>query len=78
MNWVTGIAVYVCIWWVVIFAVLPWGIRTAEPNDEGHDAGAPENPRLLRKALLTTAIAGALWLLYYVIVMSNLFTFREP
>jgi predicted secreted protein len=78
MNWVTGIAVYVCIWWVVIFAVLPWGIRTAEPTDEGHDAGAPENPLLLKKALVTTVIAAALWLLYYVIAMSDLITFREP
>ena len=78
MNWVTGIAVYVCIWWVVIFAVLPWGIRTAERTDQGHDAGAPDNPRLPRKALITTVIAGALWLLYYVIVMSDLITFRKP
>ena len=78
MNLVTGIAVYVCIWWVVIFAVLPIGVRTAEPSDRGHDPGAPENPRLLFKAVLTTAISAALWLAFYLIATSNLVTFREP
>jgi predicted secreted protein len=78
MNWVTGIAVYVCIWWVVIFAVLPWGIRTAEPNQEGFDPGAPENPRLLKKLLVTTAVATLLWVVLYFVATSDLITFREP
>jgi predicted secreted protein len=77
MNWVTGIAVYVCIWWVVIFAVLPWGIRTAAPNEQGFDAGAPENPRLPMKIAVTTAIASVLWLAFYLIATSDLITFRD-
>ena len=45
MNWVTGIAVYVCIWSVVVFAVLPWGVKPANDLPPGADRGAPENPR---------------------------------
>ncbi len=78
MGWVTGIAVYICIWWVVIFAVLPWGVRSAEPNNQGFDPGAPENPRLLLKALVTTAISAVLWAIVFAIVNSNLFSFRTP
>jgi predicted secreted protein len=78
MNWVTGVAVYVCIWWVVVFAVLPIGVRSSAPSDEGHDPGAPANPRVLFKALLTTAIATILWVVFYVIATSNLISFREP
>ena len=78
MNWVTGIAVYVCIWWVVIFAVLPWGVRTADPSEQGFDAGAPENPRLWTKIAVTTAIATVLWIAFYFIATSDLITFREP
>jgi predicted secreted protein len=78
MNWATGIAVYVCIWWVVIFAVLPWGVRTAAPNEQGFDPGAPENPRLLTKIVVTTAIASVLWLGFYLLATSDLITFREP
>ena len=77
MSWVTGAAVYVCIWWVVIFAVLPWGIKPATDAQPGTDPGAPANPRLLLKALVTTAIATLLWIAFYLIARSDLITFRE-
>jgi len=77
MNWATGIAVYVCIWWVVIFAVLPWGVKPVSDPPPGFDRGAPENPRLVRKAAITTLIATLLWILLYAIVAFDLVTFRE-
>lgn len=61
MTWVTGILVFVIIWWLVFFTILPWGIRRAGAEEEGHDAGAPANPALLRKALVTTVISGVLF-----------------
>ncbi|MEX2009060.1 MAG: DUF1467 family protein, partial [Dongiaceae bacterium] len=27
MGWLGGVFVYVLIWWMVLFAVLPWGVR---------------------------------------------------
>jgi predicted secreted protein len=77
MSWVTGAAVYVCIWWVVVFAVLPWGVTPAADPQPGTDPGAPANPRLLLKALVTTAIATVLWVAFYLIARSDLITFRE-
>lgn len=77
MSWVTGAAVYVCIWWVVVFAVLPWGVERAADPQPGTDPGAPANPRLLLKALVTTAIATVLWIAFYLIARSDLITFRE-
>jgi predicted secreted protein len=76
MGWVTGVAVYVCIWWVVVFAVLPWGVKPAMDLQPGADPGAPANPRLLLKALVTTAIATLLWIIYYLIARSDLISFR--
>ena len=32
MGWVTGLAVYVIIWWLVIFMVLPWGCAASIPR----------------------------------------------
>ena len=78
MNWLTGIAVYVCVWWVVVFAVLPWGVQPASDDQAGADPGAPANPRLPLKALVTTVIATLLWLVYYLVATSDLITFREP
>lgn len=77
MGWITGTAVYLCIWWIVIFAVLPWGVRAAGPNENGFDPGAPENPHLKLKLVATTVIAGAIWLGVHHLVNSSLFSFRD-
>jgi predicted secreted protein len=76
MNWVTGVAVYVCIWWVVVFAVLPWGVQPQGDALPGTDPGAPAHPQLLRKALVTTAIATLLWIAFYLVERSDLISFR--
>lgn len=65
MNWFTGILVYVIVWWVVLFAVLPWGVRKVENPEEGHEAGAPANPMIGRKALITTGVAALVWVAIY-------------
>ena len=41
MNWITGVVVYFLIWWLVLFAVLPWGVQREENPQPGHDPGAP-------------------------------------
>jgi predicted secreted protein len=76
MTWVQAIVAYVIIWWLVIFAVLPFGVRPAEKGDLGHAVGAPANPRLGIKAAVTTAIAAVLWLVLYLVTRSDLISFR--
>jgi predicted secreted protein len=76
MTWVQGIVAYVVIWWVVIFAVLPFGIRPVEEGDIGHAAGAPANPRLWFKAGVTTIVAAVLWVGLFILVKSDLVSFR--
>jgi predicted secreted protein len=76
MTWVQGIVAYVVIWWAVIFAVLPFGIRPTEAGDIGHAAGAPANPRLWFKAGVTTVVAAVLWLALFLLVNSDLISFR--
>jgi len=58
MSVTTAIAIFFLIWWIVLFAVLPWGV-TAQGTDAtpGSDPGAPAVPRLMAKLLWTTAIA---------------------
>jgi predicted secreted protein len=58
------IAVYLVIWWVVLFAVLPFGVKSQHEAGEvvpGTEPGAPVRPRLLLKFLVTSAIAAVLW-----------------
>jgi len=76
MTWVQGLVAYVVVWWMVIFAVLPFGIRPAKEGDIGHAAGAPANPRLWFKAGVTTAVAAVLWVCLFFLVRSDLISFR--
>jgi predicted secreted protein len=63
---------------VVIFAVLPWGVRVPDEHEPGHASSAPERPMLWRKALITTVIAAVIWLGVYFVVDSELISLRGP
>lgn len=61
----SSIAIYVITWWLVLFAVLPFGVKNreemsgADPSFQvpGTDAGAPHKPMLLKKLVATTLVA---------------------
>ena len=60
----TVIAIYFIIWWVVLFAVLPWGVHSQHETGEvapGTDPGAPAVHRIWRKLIWTTVIAGVVY-----------------
>ncbi|QEL21489.1 DUF1467 family protein [Bosea sp. F3-2] len=64
MNIVGGLALYFVIWWITLFAVLPFGIRSQhETGDvvEGTEPGAPVLPGLLKKAAITSVIAAVIF-----------------
>jgi predicted secreted protein len=53
-------AIFLTIWFTVLFAVLPFGVRSqAESGDmvAGTDPGAPVAPRLLAKAIWTSLVS---------------------
>jgi len=65
MDAVGGVVAYVVIWTVVLFMVLPFGVRQPDETEPGHMPGAPENPRIGFKFLVTSAIAAVLWIILY-------------
>lgn len=77
MGWATGIAVYVIIWFVSLFTVLPWRAERSSNPQPGTIESAPDNPRLLQKFAITTVIAAVLWLILYALVKSDVISFRE-
>lgn len=59
-----AIAIYFTIWWIVLFAILPWGVRSQHEDGDvvaGTDPGAPVAPRLLIKAVATTIVSSILF-----------------
>jgi len=61
MSLVFALAIYFIIWWIVLFAMLPIGVRTTEESGEKSSPGfaesAPHRPRLLPKMLATTVVS---------------------
>ena len=79
---ITGsIIVYVMIWWIIFFSVLPIGIRSNKEvfKDKigGVDPGAPKNPKIGKKFLITTLITTIIFLVIYYLVKFNLLNLRE-
>ena len=75
----TAIAIYFLIWWVVLFAVLPWGVRSQHEHGVGDivpgtDPGAPTIPRLGRKLLWTTLVSALIFAVCYVVCTQRLVT----
>ncbi len=77
MTWPTGILVYVVIWWLVLFCILPLGIRPAAESDVGAAAGAPANPRLAWRLALTSGVAALVFALVFLLIRSDWISFRR-
>ena len=71
MNPVTGVVVFVIIWWLILFMVLPWGISRTENPEAGHDPGAPARPMVVRKLLITTGLTIVLFGIFMAVVGSG-------
>ena len=59
MGWISITAFFFLMWWVVLFAALPLGLRTQQDDDNvtlGTIASAPRGRHVLRAILITTAI----------------------
>ena len=59
----TGLAIiYIIIWWIVLFAILPIDVeRKKIVKVDGEDPGSPENPKMLKKFLYCTGITCLLY-----------------
>ncbi|MEQ8585846.1 MAG: DUF1467 family protein [Thalassobaculaceae bacterium] len=77
MDLVSGIVVYVILWWWILFMVLPVGVRREEDVQAGNDAGAPQKPMLMRKLIATTLIAAVVWVAVDQFIRADIISFRE-
>ena len=60
MGILLGLGIYFIIWWTVLFAVLPLGVRTQAEDGtvvRGTPESAPAKPRMLRVVAITTIFA---------------------
>ena len=76
----TAVAIFFLIWWIVLFAVLPWGVRSQQEDAEiapGTDPGAPAIPKLRQKLVWTTLVSAVVFAACYVIYVERLVTLES-
>jgi predicted secreted protein len=76
MTWLAAGVIFVIVWWLVLFMVLPFGARPPDEVEPGMAPSAPARPRMGLKIAITTAIALALTALILWLLQSGLIQLR--
>jgi predicted secreted protein len=76
MSWFSAAMVFVIVWWLVLFMVLPFGAAPPDEVEPGMASSAPARPRLALKFLVTTLIALAVTALILWVIESGLVQLR--
>lgn len=69
MSWISAVAVFFIIWWLVLFATLPFGLRTQDDADDvtlGTASSAPIGAHVGRAMLRTTIVSALIFGALYV------------
>ena len=75
----TGLAIiYIIIWWIVFFAILPIDVeRKKMVKIDGEDPGSPENPKMLKKFIYCTGITTVLFIVIYLFMKFEYLNLRN-
>ena len=76
---ITGSAViYIIIWWIVFFAILPIDVnRTKTVKIDGEDPGSPENPKILKKFIYCTLITTIIFTIIFLLIKFEYLNLRN-
>ena len=80
MDVFTGIVVFLIVWWLILFMILPLGSTGQAESGEmvqGTESGAPVVANLKRKVWTTTVVASIVWLVLFVILEFQLVTIND-
>jgi predicted secreted protein len=74
----TAVAIFLTIWWTVLFVILPLGVTSHHEAGidlgDGGDPGAPVDPKLKKKFLTTTWISAVLFVILWAVIFFKLVT----
>jgi predicted secreted protein len=72
------IIIYIIIWWVVFFTILPIDVRREKPiKIDGEDTGSPENPKMLKKFIYCTGITTIIFIIIYLLIKYEYLNLRN-
>ncbi len=68
MSWISFTALFFATWWIVLFVVLPFSVRTQDDDRDvtlGTVASAPRGPHMLRAVVRTTLATAVVMGIFY-------------
>ncbi len=74
ISFIFGFAIYGIVWFLTLFMVLPFGVRSQHESGEivpGSESGAPAQAKIYKKLAITTVIASVFYLLVYWLLTSG-------
>ena len=74
MGVISGIVIYILLWWLILFMVLPFGAKASQNPERGHATSAPMRPALWQKVGVTTILALILWVVVYALLHAGNFS----
>ena len=77
MSLVSGIVVYLLVWWMTLFCVLPIGVVPHQEENIGTAGSAPKNANMKFKFLLTTGISAVIWGVVYILIDMEIINFYQ-
>ena len=70
--------IYIIIWWIIFFAILPIDVnRLKTVKIEGEDLGSPENPKMLKKFIYCTGITSIIFIIIYLLIKFEYLNLRN-
>lgn len=77
IEFLKGFLIYVIIWFVILFTVLPIGVKVSKKTIKGNAPSAPEDPLIVKKFIITSFISFIFWIVVYLLIKKQFFYF-EP
>jgi predicted secreted protein len=75
MDTLFAIALYIFIWWITLFVVLPFGVHTQDDEGivvPGTPESAPFKPHIVRAFLINTVLASVVFGIVYIVIVYKL------
>jgi predicted secreted protein len=75
-----GFVIFVVIWMIILFTILPIKISSQSENNNiapGTDPGAPSNPQIIRKFLITSVVSVIIFAIIILLTYFEIINLRE-
>ena len=76
IDFLKGFLIYVIIWWIVLFTILPINIHVPKKTIKGNAPSAPSNPLIAKKFIITSFVSFIIWIFVFFLIKKQFFYYE--